>query len=125
MENLTTTGEHLLVRAKTKIFFMFAALTTTLLAAFMYSILLIGRVVGYEVTKSFLDLVWVQIVGFLLGVVGAPSALLLWLGMCWYWLELDHSPRRSKTFWFFIVFLGNCLGAPAYYFFVYRKANGS
>jgi hypothetical protein len=62
-----------------------------------------------------------EIIGVFLAFVMIPSVLWLWLGMGWYWLRLDSSPRRSKTLWFLALLLLNWIGAIAYYFAVYRK----
>lgn len=122
---MTTRDEHWLLQPQTRRLLGFAAVISLTLFALTYLILVVGRVIGVEATQSFLDIIWVKAFLVLLGVAGAPTALVLWLSMCWFWIRFDHSSKRSKTLWFLVVFLANWLGAPFYYFFVYRRATSA
>jgi hypothetical protein len=63
-----------------------------------------------------------EVLGTVVGVVGASAALYLWIGMGWYWLRLDHSQSSARKFWFVMLLLLNWVGAIAYYFAVYRRS---
>jgi hypothetical protein len=62
-----------------------------------------------------------QILGGALGVVGGPAALFIWFGMVLFCVREDHSPVRSKIFWFIVFFATAPFGAVIYFFTVYRK----
>jgi len=96
-----------------------AAAATTLLFLGMALGLLAVRLLGYGVVVSVSHSLWAQALGFLLGVAGAPSALLLWGAMWWYWLAFDSSSRRRKVFWFALMLAAGPLGTWAYYLRVY------
>jgi hypothetical protein len=68
-------------------------------------------------TIRLIDSSLVQIVGFLLGVIGAPAALFLWLGMLWH-----ARVKRTSLVWLFFLIVGNWLVAPLYYRFVFRQS---
>ncbi len=63
-----------------------------------------------------------KILGTVVGVIGASSALYLWIGMAWYWFRLDRSASSMKKLWFVVLLLLNWVGAVAYYFAVYRRS---
>src|SRR5216684_4503493 len=46
-----------------------------------------------------------QVLGGVLGVVGAPASLVIWFGMVVFWLREDHSPVGTKIFWFIFFFV--------------------
>jgi len=62
-----------------------------------------------------------QVLGGVLGVVGAPASLVIWFGMVVFWLREDHSPVGTKIFWFIFFFVTAWFGSAAYFFKVYRK----
>ena len=64
---------------------------------------------------------WVQVFYLIVGMVGAPSAVCLWLGMLWNLANASRSSGHSKIVWFFFLIFGNWIAAPIYYFAVYRK----
>jgi hypothetical protein len=100
--------------------FSYAAVATTIL--FVLSVIA-NVMLAYHGTIPIPEALPFKIFGALLGVVGASAALWLWVGMCWYWLKLDHSSRRSKVLWLVMLLLGNWVGATVYYFSVYRRAD--
>ena len=59
--------------------------------------------------------------GLIIGTVMVPLVLLLYVGMGWYWLKVDTSPRKRKVIWFLILLFGNWIGAIPYYYYVYRN----
>jgi hypothetical protein len=113
-------SEHWVLQQRPRLLFSYAAVVTTI-------ILVIGVIANVMLADR--GTIWVpetlpfKIVGVVVGAVGASAALWLWVGMCWYWAQLDQSSRRSRIFWFVMLLLGNWAGATAYYFLVYRRAN--
>jgi len=69
-------------------------------------------------TIRWTDTILGQIFGFLLGVIGAPAAVFLWVGMLWHW----HARARTSLGWLFFLVVGNWLAAPLYYGFVFRQS---
>jgi len=68
---------------------------------------------------------WVQAIGVLLGVVGAPCGIALWIGMFSHWAASNQSSRSVRAGWFFLFFFGNWLTALLYYFGSYRKQSAA
>ena len=113
-------SEHWVLQQRTRLLFSYAAVVTTI-------IFVIGVIANVMLAKR--GAIWVpenlpfQIAGAVVAAVGASAGLWLWVGMCWYWVQLDRSSRRSRIFWFVMLLLGNWAGATVYYFLVYRRAN--
>jgi hypothetical protein len=78
-------------------------------------------IVSPNVLASYLQSWWFQSIAGLLGMLGAPSALGLWFGMCFFWFIFDRSHHFSPRVWLVVLILGNFLAAPLYYFLVYRR----
>ena len=62
-----------------------------------------------------------RILGGVLGVLGAPASLVIWIGMTVYCARNDHSPIGVKTFWFILFFTTAWFGAAVYFFTVYKR----
>src|SRR5712672_2758486 len=73
-------------------------------------------------TISFLETSTVfRVFAGVVGVVAAPSAIYLFVGMLWFWARVDDSPRLVKALWL-ILFIGTGFLALAFYsLFVYRR----
>jgi hypothetical protein len=99
--------------------FSYSAVVTTILLVIGLSA---NVILVYRGKIPMLESLSFQIVGAVVGAVGAAAALWLWVGMFWYWVQLDRSSSRSKICWFLVLLLGNWVGATVYYFIVYRKA---
>lgn len=118
MEDNKLFPEHWVLRRQPRLLFFYAAIITT--AMFALGVITNVMLVYWGTIPASSPL---RIFGAFAGVVGAAAALWLWVGMCWYWVQFDRSPRRSKIFWFLMLLIGNWVGATAYYFFVYRGAD--
>jgi Phospholipase_D-nuclease N-terminal len=119
----TNVAQYWLLKRRPRLLFSYAAAVTTML--FVLGIIA-NVLLAYQGTIAVPEALPFKIFGVLLGVMGALAALWLWVGMCWYWMRLDRSSRRSKILWFVILLFGNWVGATAYYFLVYqRKAEPS
>jgi hypothetical protein len=64
---------------------------------------------------------FLRILGAPLAVLGAPAALIIWLGMVVFCVREDRSPISVRIFWFVLFFMTAFFGAAAYFFRVYRK----
>jgi hypothetical protein len=64
---------------------------------------------------------FLRILGGALGVLGAPAALVLWVGMVAFCIRVDDSPVSAKIAWFILFFIAAWFGSAAYFFRVYRK----
>jgi hypothetical protein len=62
-----------------------------------------------------------RILGGVLGVLGAPAALVIWTGMIVYCARIDTSAVGLKTFWFILFCTTAWFGAAVYFFTVYRR----
>jgi hypothetical protein len=62
-----------------------------------------------------------QVLGGIVGAVGAPASLVIWFGMVAFCLRQDRSPAGTKVFWFILFFATAWFGSAAYFFRVYRK----
>ena len=62
-----------------------------------------------------------RVMGAVLGIMGAPAALIIWFGMLIFLFQEDRSTRGTKVLWFIVFFLTACFGSTAYFFSVYRK----
>ena len=120
MNGTEIVAEHFVLQRRPRLLFSYAAVITTII----FVLGLIANVMlVYNGAIPKLESLPFKIVGTVVGGVGASAALWLWVVMCWYWLQLDHSSRRSKIFWFVMLLVGNWAGATAYYFLVYSRAN--
>jgi hypothetical protein len=114
--------KHWLSRRLAKTFFKFASFMTLVLIAFLAA-MMAGIVIagegrfGYYVNHHW----WMQAVGFVLGVVGAPCAIGLWMGMLSHWASTNESRKGVRAAWLFLLIFGNWLAALLYYFVSYRK----
>ena len=120
MNTVPVVEEHWVIRPRPSVLFFYAAIVTTLLFALG---VVANFIMAYRGTIPIPETLPFKVFGAILGVVGASAALWLWVGMCWYWFQLDPSSRQSKIFWFIALLLGNWAGATAYYFLVYRRVN--
>ncbi len=59
--------------------------------------------------------VLLRILGGVLGVLGAPASLVIWIGMIVYCARNDHSPIRVKAFWLILFFTTAWFGAAVYF----------
>ncbi len=59
--------------------------------------------------------------GAVLGVLGAPAALIIWLGMTVYCVADDSSSKFNKAVWCVLFFVIACFASAIYFFAVYRK----
>jgi hypothetical protein len=112
-------AEHWALQPRARLLFSYAAAVTTILFALGVIANVLLAIYG---TIPIPKTLFLNISGALLGILGACAAIWLWVGMCWYWVQLDHSTRRSKILWFLALLLTNWVGATAYYFLVYRRA---
>jgi hypothetical protein len=109
--------QHWLVEPPRRRIFAYAAAAAMLLCIFAFDANLMTQN-DIELIQQSVPL---KIIGVLIASVTIPLALWLWIGMCWYWLRLDASPRRPKTLYFLTLLLFNWVGAILYYFTVYRR----
>jgi hypothetical protein len=120
LKGTNVVAENWVLQRRPRSLFSYAAVVTTIL----FIIGVIANVMmAYHGAIPIPKTIPFKIFGVLVGVVGASAALWLWVGMCWYWVQLDQSSRWSKIFWFIILLLGNWAGATAYYFLIYRRAS--
>lgn len=70
-----------------------------------------------EAINRLQDSLLVQTAGFLLGLIGTPAAIFLWLGMLWH-ARVEH---KGLT-WLLVLILGNWVVAPLYYRVVFRQS---
>jgi len=55
------------------------------------------------------------------GVVAAPSAIYLFVGMLWYWAKFDSSPTLYKALWFILFLVTGFLALTLYSILIYRR----
>lgn len=95
--------------------FRFAAWWTAAVALFLVVLL-----ASYENTASNeLLRITFQVLGGILGCVGAFAGIIIFFGMLTYLLRLDHSSR--KVFWLLMFLATAWFGSALYFFTVYRK----
>ncbi len=109
-----------LLQSRSKLLFAASALITTTIIAFVVVANLVLSLRGKLPIPT--EGVLVEVVGSLVGIVGALAALYLWIGMGLYWLRLDHSSSVAKRLWFVALVALNWVGAIVYYLAVYRRA---
>lgn len=66
-----------------------------------------------------------RVLGGVLGVIGAVTGLILWVGMAYSCARRDRSRFSAKVLWFILFFVAGPFGSAAYYFFVYKKQGRS
>jgi hypothetical protein len=101
--------------------FGFATIATIALMVVVISTMLAQLWLGRPATQTIIKSEWLQVLGFLVGVVGALSALCLWIGMLWHCGAVYRSSSGSRLAWFLLLVFGNWLAAPVYYVLVYRR----
>lgn len=94
---------------------------TLVLIVFGGGILAESSIVGEDRMQHYINHWWVQAVGFLVGVVGAPCALGLWIGMLSHLRSANRGPKSAKAVWLFLLIFGNWIAALFYYFVSYRR----
>jgi hypothetical protein len=67
------------------------------------------------------DKLLLQLLGGVIGVVGAPASMIILLGMLVYCAREDHSSTGVKILWFTVFFATASFGAAAYFFTVYTR----
>jgi hypothetical protein len=113
--------EHWLSRRPAKTFFKFASFMTLVLFVVLGATIAGTLFASEGAMGSFLSHWWVQAVGFLLGVVGAPCAIALWMGMLSHWAYTNESPKVLRAAWLLAFIFGSWLVALPYYFLSYRE----
>lgn len=99
-------------------FFEFSAILSATLILFLFIALTLACFVGKSALMAHINNPWIQTIALAIGLVGAPSAICLWVGMLW------HSSITNRAVWFFSLILGNWLVAPIYYVRHYRIESG-
>jgi hypothetical protein len=118
---MTENREHWLSSPPAKTFFKFAFIMTSAVIVFLCVALAGLSIAGESQMQQYANHGWVQVVGLLVGVVGAPCAMGLWIGMLIHLAFANRSPRSGKTLWYFLLIFGNWIAAPFYYFVFYRR----
>lgn len=117
--------EHWLSSTPAKNFFKFASIIFLVSIVFLGAALAGVLVAGEDRMQHYANQWWLQVVGFLLGVVGAPCGIALWIGMFSHWASTNQSPKSVRAVWFFLFIFGNWLVALLYYFGSYRKQSAA
>lgn len=68
--------------------------------------------------------IFLRIFGGVLGFVGAPASLIIFLGMTIFCVREDRSSVGTKMLWFIFFFVTAWFGSVVYFFSVYRKRVG-
>jgi protein-S-isoprenylcysteine O-methyltransferase Ste14 len=118
---LQTNREHWLSRPPAKTFFKFAFIMNLVVIVFLGASLAGLSIAGGDRMQHYVNHWWVQAVGFFVGVVGAPCAIGLWIGMLSHLTSANRSPRNAKAVWLFLLIFGNWIAALFYYFVSYRR----
>jgi len=113
-----------ILKSRVRRFFMVAAVAASLLILSLAIVLAATLTGGVERTQSFVSVVWLKPFWFALGVLGAPLALSLWIGMLWHCVTAYRNSRWLRVCWFVFLILGNWLVSPLYYLCVFRKETG-
>jgi hypothetical protein len=113
--------EHWLSRRPAKTFFKFASFMTLMLFVVLGAMIAGTLFAGEGATGAFINHRWVQAVGFLVGVLGAPCAIGLWIGMLGHWACTNESPKVVRFAWLHAFNFGSWLVAVPYYYLSYRK----
>jgi len=95
--------------------FLFSAWCAALVA-----ILLLVVLTSYDhISSNHIAFLTARVLGALLGVVGAPASMLLFVGMFVYLFKWDR--ESSRTLWTLTFVLTGFLGSSLYFFVVYRR----
>jgi hypothetical protein len=113
--------EYWLSRRPAKTFFKFASFMTLMLFVVLGAMIAGTLFAGEGATRAFVNHWWVQAVGFLVGVLGAPCAIGLWIGMFGHWAYRNECPKVVRFAWLLAFIFGSWLVAVPYYFLSYRK----
>ena len=79
---------------------------------------------GPQRTSLILATAWFKPIWLMLGVIGTPLVLFLWLGMLWHFSFVYKANGWFKVAWLASLILGNWVLAPLYYFLVYQWPGG-
>lgn len=109
---------HWLLRPKSEKWFHVSSLVVMLSALFMPFVYIVGT--NPNLHNTALD-VLVRISAMLVGIVAAPMAIYILVGMVWYWARFDSSSRMAKTLWFISFLIIGWYAAAVYFFVVYRQ----
>lgn len=106
-----------LVRPRNVMFFSLASTIvliagTLLLALYLSDAKTISELETSTVFRTFCGVV---------GLVAAPSAIYVLVGMLWYWATLDTSTTLQKTLWFLLFVLTGFFALALYSLIVYRR----
>lgn len=71
-----------------------------------------------EATRGVLLL---RIMGGVLGLLGAPAALIIWFGMMAFCLTEDSSSKSARAVWCLFFLVAAFFASAIYFFSVYRK----
>lgn len=55
----------------------------------------------------------------IVGALGAPATLFLWVGMWRYWARLDRSGKWTRRLWFVVLLFGFWYGSVVYCYFAF------
>jgi protein-S-isoprenylcysteine O-methyltransferase Ste14 len=122
---LVANRERWLNRTAAKSFFKFASIIFLVSIVFLVAVLAGVLIAGEDRMQHFTNHWWAQVVGFLLGVVGALCGIALWIGMFSHWASTNQSPKSIRAVWVFLFIFGNWLVALLYYFASYRKQSAA
>jgi uncharacterized protein YacL len=62
-----------------------------------------------------------EVLGGILGVVGALAALVIWFGMLTFCLSADSSPLGTRILWLLLFLVMAWFGSTVYFFRVYKR----
>jgi hypothetical protein len=108
---------HWLLRARTSQLFYLSSVVVLVVACLIVVLANLAQYSGFDV--STISPVFYLPIGAVFAVNGICSTLIL-VGMLWYWVRFDYSPRTVKLLWFALFFLLGWLAMSIYYFAVYR-----
>ena len=118
---LETRQEHWSSRPPAKKFLKFAFTMALVLTLFLGLAVAELSIVGEAKIQQFSNHWWLQVAGFLVGVLGAPCAVSLWIGMLGHLVSAKRRGKSGKVVWLFALIFGNWLAAPFYYLVSYKK----
>jgi hypothetical protein len=98
----------------------FAAIATFVLITFT-CLVLAALLVNRASVPRYINSPWTQAIGFLVGTIGGPATVFLWIGMLWHAAISEHRSGLSRVAWIIFLIVANWLAALAYYFWRYRK----
>jgi hypothetical protein len=109
---------HWLLRAQSSQLFFISSIAVFVVGLFMLSLSVLYRngVLQYVNNSN----LFVGIC-FLVACIAVCAGIYLFVGMLWYWVQFDTSPRRLKLSWLASFFILGWVALAAYYFIVYRR----